>query len=384
MLRRHILNAGNHSRLTGVKGTTSKPGSGVISATLILRIQVFSTPLEHFPRVLHNRLQVPRFPIPVRSKGRSRQKVSMIFPRTRGRLAAGTLLLLTLCSCSTNPYTERWQLQMLPQSYLNQLGTQSYLQVKNDPKVTLSKDPREIDPVQRVAKRIIEAAKHSKYAETAGTFEWEVNVIKDDKTLNAWALPGGKIAVYTGIFSIAKNEAGLAAIMGHEVVHALAGHGGERMSQGLMAQVLMSGAALAVESSAGPGTGQAVMQALGAGAQVGVLLPFSRKHESEADYIGVLLAAQAGYDPEEAVRVWERMAQAGGSQPAEFMSTHPSHGTRINQLQEWMPEALGYYQQAPHAPPAPDLPAIGKGGSAPGPTSPPQPQQLRKNSKDGK
>ena len=308
----------------------------------------------------------------------------MIFPRTRGRLAAGTLLLLTLCSCSTNPYTERWQLQMLPQSYLNQLGTQSYLQVKNDPKVTLSKDPREIDPVQRVAKRIIEAAKHSKYAETAGTFEWEVNVIKDDKTLNAWALPGGKIAVYTGIFSIAKNEAGLAAIMGHEVVHALAGHGGERMSQGLMAQVLMSGAALAVESSAGPGTGQAVMQALGAGAQVGVLLPFSRKHESEADYIGVLLAAQAGYDPEEAVRVWERMAQAGGSQPAEFMSTHPSHGTRINQLQEWMPEALGYYQQAPHAPPAPDLPAIGKGGSAPGPTSPPQPQQLRKNSKDGK
>lgn len=308
----------------------------------------------------------------------------MRLPRTRAHLAAGTLLWLTLAGCSTNPYTERWQLQMLPQSYLNQLGAQSYVQVKNDPKVKVSKDPKEIEPVQRVAKRIIEAAKQSKYAETAGTFEWEVNVIKDDKTLNAWALPGGKIAVYTGIFPIAKNEAGLAAIMGHEVVHALAGHGGERMSQGLVAQVLMTGAAVAVESSAGPGSGQAVMQALGVGAQVGVLLPFSRKHESEADYIGLLLAAQAGYDPQEAVRVWERMEQAGGSQPAEFMSSHPSHGTRIKQLQEWMPEALSYYQQALHAPPAPDLPAIGRGGSAQDTTSPAQPQQLRKNSKDGK
>lgn len=282
-------------------------------------------------------------------------------------------LLLALWSCSTNPYTDRWQLQMLPQSYLNQLGAQSYLQIKSDPKVTLSRDPKEIEPVQRVAKRIIEVAKHSKYAETANTFEWEVNVIKDDKTLNAWALPGGKIAVYTGIFPVAKNEAGLAAIMGHEVVHALAGHGGERMSQGLMAQILMTGAAVAVESSAGPGSGQAIMQALGVGAQVGILLPFSRKHESEADYIGLLLAAQAGYDPQEAVRVWERMAQAGGNQPAEFLSTHPSHGTRIKQLQEWMPEAMGYYQQAPHAPPTPDLPAVGKSVGTPGTTNPPRP-----------
>ena len=309
----------------------------------------------------------------------------MRFPCTRTNLAAWTLLWLTLTSCSTNPYTDRWQLQILPQSFLNQLGAQSYLQVKNDPKVTLSKDPREIEPVQRVAKRIIEAAKQSKYAETADTFEWEVSVIKDDKTMNAWALPGGKIAVYTGIFPIAKNEAGLAAIMGHEVVHALAGHGGERMSQGVVAQVLLTGAAVAVESSgAGAGTSQAVMQALGLGTQVGVLLPFSRKHESEADYIGMLLAAQAGYDPQEAVRVWERMEQAGGSQPAEFMSTHPSHGTRIKQLQEWMPEALGYYEQAPHAPPAPDLPAIGRGSGTQGATSPPQSQQFRKNSKDGK
>lgn len=254
----------------------------------------------------------------------------------------------TLGSCATNPYTDRWQLQMLPQSYLNKMGQQAYVQVKNDPKVKVSNDPRETTPVQRVAERIIEAAKHSKYGETAKTFDWEVTVIKDDKTMNAFALPGGKIAVYTGIFPVAKNEAGLAAIMGHEVVHALAGHGNERMSQGIAAQGAAVLASVGLQSTGmGPAATQAAMQAFGAGAQYGVLLPFSRKHESEADYIGLLLAAQAGYDPREAVRVWERMSQAGGNQPAEFMSTHPSHGTRIKQLEEWMPEALALYEQSP-------------------------------------
>jgi len=280
-----------------------------------------------------------------------------------GLLAGLALFASILGSCATNPYTDRWQLEMLPQSYMNKLGAQSYLQVKSDPKTKISRDPKEIEPVQRVAERIIEAAKHSKYAETAKTFEWEVTVIKDDKTMNAFALPGGKIAVYTGIFPVAKNEAGLAAIMGHEVTHALAGHGGERMSQGVVAQVLLTGAAVALQAQgAGAATTQAVMQALGTGAQYGALLPFSRKHESEADYIGLLLAAQAGYDPHEAVRVWERMAQAGGSQPPEFMSTHPSHGTRIKQLEEWMPEALSYYEQSPKIAAA-DLPPIAKGPS---------------------
>jgi predicted Zn-dependent protease len=275
------------------------------------------------------------------------------------------------------------QLLLLPQSYENQLGTQSYMQVKNDPKVQISQDPRETQPVHRVAERIIAAAKQSKYAEIANSFEWEVSVIKDAKTLNAFALPGGKIAVYTGIFPIAKNEAGLAAILGHEVTHALARHGAERMSQGLVAQLLLqaSAAALQMEGTSA-GASQAVMQALGMGAQYGVLLPFSRKHESEADHIGLLLAAQAGYDPREAIHVWERMEQTGGEQPSEFMSTHPSHGTRIKQLEAWMPEALGYYEQASHAPPAPDLPAIGKGSSAQTTTIPPQSQQLRKNLKN--
>lgn len=259
--------------------------------------------------------------------------------------------------CATNPYTERGQLLLVSSDYETQLGTQAYQEVLKDPKVRLSQDPEEVDPVKRVADRIIAAAKRSKYAETAQRFDWQVSVIKDDKTQNAFALPGGKIAVYTGIFPVAKNEAGLAAIMGHEVTHALARHGAERMSQGILAQVGLIGTAIALETQrASSETSRAAMAALGLGTQVGVLLPFSRKHESEADYIGLLLAAQAGYDPQEAVRVWERMERAGGGQPPEFLSTHPSHGTRIEQLQELMPEALKFYAQAAKAPLAPDLP----------------------------
>jgi predicted Zn-dependent protease len=234
---------------------------------------------------------------------------------------------------------------------MNELGAAQYGETLQDPKVVLSKDPREIEPVKRVAARIIDAAKRSKYAEAAKSFDWEVTVIKDDNTKNAWALPGGKIAVYTGIFPMAKTEAGLAAIMGHEVVHALAQHGGERMSQGLMAQVGMSAAAILLSTQGGnPALNQLGMQAMGLGLQAGVLLPFSRKHESEADYIGVLLAADAGYDPREAVRIWERMAAAsdGGAQP-EFLSTHPANETRIADLNRWMPEALAMYQRAPKA-----------------------------------
>jgi predicted Zn-dependent protease len=234
---------------------------------------------------------------------------------------------------------------------MNELGAAQYGETLQDPKVVLSKDPREIEPVKRVAARIIAAAKRSKYAEAAKSFDWEVTVIKDDNTKNAWALPGGKIAVYTGIFPIAKTESGLAAIMGHEVVHALAQHGGERMSQGLMAQVGMSAAAILLSTQGGdPALNQLGMQAMGLGLQAGVLLPFSRKHESEADYIGVLLAADAGYDPREAVRIWERMAAAsgGGAQP-EFLSTHPTNETRIADLNRWMPEALAIYQRAPKA-----------------------------------
>ena len=273
-------------------------------------------------------------------------------------------LLLPLAlsgGCETNPYTGRSQFLMTLVSDEMKMGAQAYDQVKSDPKMKTSQDPREIEPVKRVAARIVEAAKRSKYAEMAQRFQWEVTVIKDDQTANAFALPGGKMAVYTGIFPMAKTEAGLAAVMGHEVVHALARHGAERMSQGqatsIGVQVLGTAAGIGTGSAA---LGQATMAALGVGAQVGMLLPFSRKHESEADYIGILLAADAGYDPRESVALWERMGQmSGGGAPAEFMSTHPSHETRIDQLKKWMPEAMAIYQSKPSVPAA-ELPPIGR------------------------
>lgn len=267
---------------------------------------------------------------------------------------------LGLAGCETNPYTGRSQFLMSSVDQEMQMGAQAYNQVKADPKMRPSQDPREIEPVKRVAARIVEAAKRSKYAQMAQQFQWEVTVIKDDKTANAFALPGGKMAVYTGIFPVAKTEAGLAAVMGHEVVHALARHGAERMSQGQAANVGLQvlGAAIGAGSK-NPALGQATMAALGVGAQVGVLLPFSRKHESEADYIGILLAADAGYDPRESVGLWERMAQlSGGGGQAEFLSTHPSHDTRIDQLKEWMPEAMAIYEKRTPVPTA-LLPAVG-------------------------
>jgi predicted Zn-dependent protease len=268
---------------------------------------------------------------------------------------------IDLAGCETNPYTGRSQLLMTSVSQEMQMGAQAYNQVKSDPKMRPSQDPREVEPVKRVAARIVEAAKRSKYAEMAQQFQWEVTVIKDDKTANAFALPGGKMAVYTGIFLMAKTEAGLAVVMGHEVVHALARHGAERMSQGQVAKIGLQvvGAAVGM-SSKNPAVNQATMAALGAGTQVGVLLPFSRKHESEADFVGILLAADAGYDPRESVALWERMAQvSGGGGPAEFLSTHPSHDTRIEQLKEWMPEAMAIYQKRKPVPAAP-LPEVGR------------------------
>ena len=261
------------------------------------------------------------------------------------------LVLLNVTGCTTNPYTNRSQFLLIPESQEVQMGNRAYAQALNDPKVVISKNPTEVEPVQRVAERIIAAAKRSKYAKRAESFQWEVSVIKADGTKNAWALPGGKIAFYTGIFPEAKNENGLAAIMGHEVVHALARHGAERVSQHTAADLGMriAGAALNMK----PLAQTLAMQALG----IGVLLPFSRGHESEADYIGLLLAADAGYDPREAVLVWKRMAESSKSSPPEFLSTHPAHETRIENLQKWMPEAMARYERAEKAPDSP-LPSI--------------------------
>lgn len=231
------------------------------------------------------------------------------------------------------------------------LGLQSYQEILQQSQVIRSgKLPEE---VQGIAQRLVEAApKVEKYlADATGTpantdwsaYQWQVSVIQSDQ-VNAFCLPGGKIAVYTGIIPVAKNDDGLAVVMGHEIAHALLRHGGERMAQQKLVQI----GSIAASMSTGdmdPQQRQMVMAAIGAGAQYGVILPFSRSHESEADKVGLLLAAAACYDPQEAPKLWERMAALGNQKPPEFMSTHPAEGTRINQLNEWMPEAMQVRQQ---------------------------------------
>jgi predicted Zn-dependent protease len=257
-------------------------------------------------------------------------------------------LVLTLTACSTVPITGRQSLQLVPDSQLATYAVQQYADTLK--KAELSKDPAATAMVRKVGMNIARAAedflRDSGQAEQAGAFQWEFNLIEDDKTANAWVLPGGKAAVYTGILKHTQTEAGLAVVLGHEVAHALANHGNERMSQGLLAQ--MGGMALAVAVSQEPAaTQQLFMGAFGVGANVGVLLPFSRLHESEADRIGLVLMAMAGYDPREAVPFWERMnSEEKGGRPPELLSTHPNPDTRIADLQKYLPEALPYYEKA--------------------------------------
>lgn len=252
-------------------------------------------------------------------------------------LGIALLPLFLLAACATAPYTQRSQLMLVSPVEENQLGVQAFQQVLSKEKVL--RDPVLQGVVDRIGWRIANAARRT-------DFQWQFVVIDNPKTANAFALPGGKVAVYTGMFPVARTEGGLAAVMAHEVAHVLARHGGERLSQGLLAQM----GAVAVQagmSGRDPSVVQGVMAAYGLGANVGVLLPYGRLQESEADRIGLILMAQAGYDPREAVHLWQRMAQQEGGRPPEFLSTHPSPGTRIQDLQQWMPNALTYYRPTP-------------------------------------
>jgi predicted Zn-dependent protease len=276
------------------------------------------------------------------------------------RFAIVGTVLATLAGCATNPYTQRSQLMLLSLREEADLGNRAYqAMLKDRSKYHATVDAVGYEVVERVAIDIVAAAMRSKYAETALSFDWQIAVFGDDKTRNAFALPGGKIGVFTGIYPVAKNEAGLAAILGHEVVHALARHCAERLSQGMVQELGARAADAGLQIvGLGPILSPAAAGALGIGLQVGVLMPYSRTHESEADYVGLLLAAQAGYDPREAAHVWERMEQLEkGNQPIELLSTHPSHGTRIKQLQAWLPEALALYHPRTDQPPA-DLPGV--------------------------
>jgi metalloendopeptidase OMA1, mitochondrial len=244
-------------------------------------------------------------------------------------MLGGTVLLL--CGCATTPITGRSQLMLISEAQETALGAQAYREVLQEEPVT--RDPRYTEPVQRIVRRLEGAANRP-------DLRWEVSVIKEDKTVNAFALPGGKIGVYTGIFPIAQTEAGLAIIMGHELGHVIARHGAERMSQQLGAQLL--GTALAVGFQASP-YANTIMAAYGLGAQVGVLLPYSRLQESEADRIGLVLAAKAGYDAQAGIGVWQRMAKLSGRRPPAFLSTHPTPESRIEDIKNFLPQAMAQF-----------------------------------------
>jgi predicted Zn-dependent protease len=253
-----------------------------------------------------------------------------------------TLISLPILSCYKAPVTGRSQFIIITQSQENEMGLTAFKEVLKNEQISTNQSYN--TAVTRVGQRIAAVSDTQNY-------KWDFKVIEDDEQINAFALPGGKVAVYTGILPVAETDAGLATVMAHEVAHVAARHGGERVSTGILAQLGAVGVGAAMGGS-DPFVYEAVMQAYGLGANVGVLLPFSRSQESEADRIGLVYMAKAGYDPREAVAFWQRMDEAvkGNPQPPEFLSTHPGYGTRIRNLQQWLPEAMVYYNSSSKAP----------------------------------
>ena len=258
------------------------------------------------------------------------------------------ILLIALIgyNCATVPLTGRKQLSLISNSELLPMSYDNYKTVLDSAKLSSNKDQTAM--VKTVGMRIQKAveefmAQNNASGQLKG-YNWEFNLI-DDNVVNAWCMPGGKVVFYTGIMPVCQDEKGVAVVMGHEVAHAIANHGAERMSQGLMQQ--MGGVALDVATANQPGETRALFgAAYGVASNYGAMLPFSRLHESEADKIGLIFMAMAGYDPREAPKFWERMAaQSGGGAPAEFMSTHPAHETRIQDLNDQIPEAMKYYKE---------------------------------------
>ncbi len=243
---------------------------------------------------------------------------------------------LVAFGCRSTPVSNRKQLVLIPEQHEVQLGMQAYEEILAEEKI--STNQHYIEMVNRVGKRIAEASGHDEYL-------WEFRVI-DSPTANAFALPGGKVAIYEGILPICENEAGLAVVMSHEVAHAIARHGGERMTQ--QGAVTAAGKMVDFYSKDREKKEQERIRALfGAASQYGYILPYSRKHESEADEIGLILMSRAGYDPREAPRFWKRFSELNAEKPPEFMSTHPSDERRAADLEAMLPEALAEYEQAP-------------------------------------
>ncbi|MFQ5731983.1 MAG: M48 family metallopeptidase [Planctomycetaceae bacterium] len=265
-----------------------------------------------------------------------------IAERRRLRWAASlyglaAVALIVWSGCRSAPVTGRRQLLVIPEKQEISMGVKAYREILAKEKP--STDQRLSEMVERVGRRIAAVAGKPDYG-------WEFHVIASSQQ-NAFALPGGKVAVYAGILSICKNEAGLAVVMSHEIAHALARHGGERMSQQMAADGLGK-VVQVVSRQRAPEYEKTILAVYGAGSKYGVLLPYSRKHESEADHIGLMLMAKAGYDPREAPRFWQRFAAStNGKKPPEFLSTHPSDETRAENLRKLLPGAMQLYEQAP-------------------------------------
>ena len=260
-------------------------------------------------------------------------------------LSMAILVLLIVAACATVPLTGRKQLSLVSESEMIALSLTEYGKFISTNKVSTDKNKTAM--VKRVGERISKAVEA--YMASVGQtknldgYKWEFNLI-EDASVNAWCMSGGKVVVYTGLLPLAQSEAALATVVGHEIAHAVARHGSERMSDQMLIQ--FGGAALSSALSQKPEqTRQLAMVAFGVGSQVGVVLPFSRQHEYEADYMGLIFMAMAGYDPNESITFWERMAKQGGKKPPEFLSTHPVDENRIAKIKEKMPEAMKYYSK---------------------------------------
>ncbi len=263
----------------------------------------------------------------------------------RSALHRASRLLLAACAgvalvaCSTSP-TGRSQLAFFPQGELNRMGLAAYEQMKEQTPATDS------DAKRAYVQCITDALIAELDSRDQRRHDWEVTVFEDD-AVNAFALPGGKMGVYTGLLDVADNQHQVATVMGHEIGHVLADHGNERMSTAFATSAGLQVVQI-IGDDGSPQRAQ-ILGLLGLGAQVGIMLPFSRTHEREADVIGLDLMARAGFDPQESVRLWQNMADASGGQPPEFLSTHPAHGTRIRNLQDHMPDAMEKYEAARQA-----------------------------------
>jgi len=284
------------------------------------------------------------FSLPVICCQRKERAIVMKAVR-KSRLVVMSALLLLLAGCTQVPLTGRQQLILVPDSMMNEMSLQAYQEFLAGH--TLSSNRRQTEMVERVGGKISSAVErycveHGLAGRVRG-YHWQFNLI-EDPSVNAWAMPGGKVVVYTGLMSVAGDEAGLAVVMGHEIAHVFARHGAERMTQGLMVEFGGMALSKAVESKPA-GTRDLFMRSYGMGTQLGLLLPYSRRHESEADRLGMIFMAMAGYHPSQAVAFWQRMAAAKtGQAPPEILSTHPADATRIRDIKSLLPEAVQYYQ----------------------------------------